>query len=129
MKRAIRRAVAAVCVLPWLLAGCAGGSEPKPLTQEEAAQATAIPEALSDFRCDPVEDGTYSASGTVANTGDEPVDVTVTVYVGPADGQPRPASSTTLGGVKAGESSRFDLTGIPVGGDPADCHVQVLRLP
>lgn len=112
------------------MGGCGGssGSTPDPsAAPSTAATAAPAPEALSDFTCAPGADGLWAASGTISNSGDSAASFTVDVYVGPADGQERPASRTELENVQPGGSTPLAATGISAQGDPAQCHVRVLR--
>lgn len=110
--------------------GCGGSSDsdPDPSAAPSAdATAAPAPEALSGFTCAPGTDGLWSASGTISNTSDTAESFTVDVYVGPADGQERPASRTDLANVQPGGSAPLVVSGLSAQGDPATCHVRVLR--
>ena len=125
-----------------VLTACGTGSDPDPAssptaTTPKATQGTAdptppaaepagtpAPEALSRFRCEKISSG-WAATGVVANGGKSAATFRVTVYVGPADGSDRDASTRTLADVAAGGSTEFRLEKIPAEG--STCHVQVLR--
>lgn len=124
------RALALVALLA--LGGCGGGSaEPGPSATPSASvpadqQGTPAPQALSDLSCAATDQGTWTATGALANDADQPVTYRVTAYVGPADGVPRRGVGTTVESVEADESARFEITGIPPHGEAPTCHVQVL---
>ena len=126
-----RAAVASLLITLALgLGGCGGSSDSTPdpsAAPSTEATAAPAPEALSGFSCTPGTDGLWSASGTISNTGDEAETFTVDVYVGPADGQERPVNRTELENVQPGGSTPLAVTGISAQGDPAQCHVRVLR--
>lgn len=127
---------AAVALLV-LLAACSGGSsEPDatPTATTPAANAptnpppsgTPVPEALSDFRCEPDGAGAYTATGAVKNTAKAPATFQVTVNVGQPSPMPQAAVTKQLAKVGAGGSTTFEITGIPVVGEGGTCHVQVV---
>lgn len=110
--------------------GCGGSSDSDPdPSAAPSAEATVAPapEALSDFTCAPGADGLWAASGTISNTDDEAESFTVDVYVGPADGQERPVNRTELENVQPGGSAPLAVSGLAAQGEPATCHVRVLR--
>ncbi|MEG9227540.1 hypothetical protein [Aeromicrobium sp. Sec7.5] len=110
--------------------GCGGSSDSDPdpsAAPSTEATAAAAPEALSEFTCAPGQDGLWSASGTITNTSDEAESFSVDVYVGPADGQERPVNRTELENVQPGGSAPLAVSGLSAQGDPATCHVRVLR--
>ena len=112
------------------LGGCGGSSDSDPdpsAAPSTEATAAPAPEALSGFTCAPGADGLWSASGTISNTSDESESFTVDVYVGPADGQERRASRTEMENVQPGGSTPLAIGGLTAQGDPATCHVRVLR--
>ncbi len=125
-----RSALLAPVVTAVLLAVAACGSgdsgDPDPTPSVTATVAPA-PEALSGVRCEPGADGLWSAAGTVSNDQDEAASYTVEVYVGPADGQERPAHQVRLEKVQPGESTPLSITGVASGGDPATCHIRLTR--
>lgn len=110
--------------------GCGGSSDGDPdpsAAPSTDATAAPAPEALSEFTCAPGADGLWSASGTISNTSDAAESFTVDVYVGPADGQERPANRTELENVQPGGSAPLAVSGVSAQGDPATCHVRVQR--
>ncbi|GAA1743710.1 hypothetical protein [Aeromicrobium alkaliterrae] len=124
-------ALAAVLTAGLALGACSGssgsgGTDPSATPSAEATAAPA-PEALSGFSCTAGADGLWTATGTISNTGDSPASYTVDVYVGPADGQERPANRAAVDGVQPGGSTPVQVAGVAAQGEPATCHVRVLR--
>ncbi|MCK5892237.1 MAG: hypothetical protein P1U38_13305 [Aeromicrobium sp.] len=107
--------------------GSSGGGPDPSATPSGEATSSAAPEALSNFSCVPGEDGLWSATGTISNSGDEAESFTVDVYIGPADGQERPVNRTELANVQPGGSTPLSVSGLAAQGEPATCHVRVLR--
>lgn len=125
----MRRLVVITCTVLALAAGCGGGgddAEDEP-TAAPTPTTTAAPEALSGLQCADAGDGTLTVTGVITNAGDEPADYTIAVYVGPADGTERPATETVLEAVQPDGSAPLEITGVSPQGDPATCHVRVLR--
>lgn len=121
------------------LAGCGGSDGPatRPTTSATAARepaqstiapptGTPVPEALSQFRCDPDGAGTFQASGTVENATKAKVTFQVTVYVGDPQDVPSSAKTKQLAGVAGGGSVEFQIDKIPAPAEGGTCHVQVL---
>jgi hypothetical protein len=120
------------------LGACSGSEEPAASsTTTPAAQAAGaptiapptgdpVPEALSQFRCDPDGAGTYQASGVLANSTKAKVTFQVTVYVGEATGAPASAKTEEVPKVAGGGSIKFVIDKIPAPADGGTCHVQVL---
>ncbi|WP_229054346.1 hypothetical protein [Aeromicrobium sp. Leaf350] len=133
----MRRPVLSVPALTVVLAGvlalgaCSGssgsGGSDASSTPSAAATAAPAPEALSGFSCVAGADGLWTATGTISNDTDAPASYTVDVYVGPADGQERPANRAAVENVQAGESTPVQIAGVTAQGDPNECHVRVLR--
>lgn len=131
--------IAAVGLLV-LLAACGSGSAgpaTAPSTTPVAATGivqttitptgTPVPEALSQFRCEPDGEGTYAASGVLANDAKATTTFQVTVYVGvPIAGQ-QPAKTKQVPKVAGGGSVDFKLFKIPATAEGGTCHVQVLK--
>lgn len=125
----MRRLVVTACAVLVLAAGCGGGgdeSSDEP-TASPTPTTTAAPEALSGLQCADAGDGTLTVTGVITNSGDEPADYTVAVYVGPADGAERRATEQVLESVQPDGSTPVEITGVAPQGDPATCHVRVLR--
>ncbi|MFT4300023.1 MAG: hypothetical protein QM597_10350 [Aeromicrobium sp.] len=113
------------------MSACGGGRDAQPdasNTPTAEATATPAPEALSGFRCQAGDDGTWTASGTLANSGSEAASYGVDLYVGPADGQERPVAHQDFENVQPGGSVPIEFPGLSAQGDPATCYVRVLRL-
>lgn len=120
------------------LGACSGSDEPAasatttPAAQPAASPTIApptgdpVPEALSQFRCDPDGAGTYQASGVLANSTKGTVTFQVTVYVGEAAGAPASAKTKEVPKVAGGGSIEFTIDTIPAPADGGTCHVQVL---
>lgn len=139
------RAAAVIGVLAFTLAGCSsiGGDDPPPTPETKDSKSgstdgplqidggTAAPEALTDFECAPVDDGDWSAVGSLENTGSTPADYRVTVVVGPADAPSGTGRELTVAGVPADGSTTFRTHRLPtLSGDTEPlCSVQVVRLP
>lgn len=134
--------LAALAVLvSGLVSGC-GGSDAGEASAEARAAAsaqpgdelvaaedgTAVPEALTSFRCRADGDDVWNASGTVANTTKQPLAYQVTVQVGPATDD-APAKSIALEEVAAESSATFTIAELPTTGTEGPCRVQVLALP
>jgi hypothetical protein len=85
-----------------------------------------VPEALSQFRCDPDGAGTFQASGVVENAAKGKVTFQVTVYVGEPQAVPQSAKTKQLAGVAGGGSIPFEIYKIPAPPAGGTCHVQVL---
>lgn len=131
--------IAAVALLV-LLAACGRGADaPSTTASTTPAAATGIvqttitpsgvpvPEALSQFRCEPDGTGTYTASGVLANDGKAATTFQVTVYVGvPIAGQQQ-AKTKQLAKVAGGGSVDFTIFKVPATADGGTCHVQVLE--
>lgn len=119
------------------LGGCSGDDAREQATQarEAAAEAdaavpadaTAVPEALSDFRCETDEDGSWFAAGTVANTTTMPLDYRVTVQVGPG-GDDVAAAAVDLEGVEPEADADFLLDELPAAGSDGPCRAMVVAL-
>lgn len=120
------------------LAACSGSDEPTaaatttPAAQPAGSPTIApptgdpVPEALSQFRCDPDGAGTFVASGVLANATKAKVTFQVTVYVGQASGAPASAKTKEIPKVAGGGSIAFTIDTIPAPADGGTCHVQVL---
>jgi hypothetical protein len=142
----LRTFVAGALVLA--LAGCGGGdpeakaskTEVKKVAMDGAlprvAEGTPVPEALSDFRCEPDDpstgsgrsEGQWSASGVVSNGTDRPVTFQVTVHVGPVDGQTAKAQTRRVSSVQQNGSVGFELDELDARSADGPCHVQVVAL-
>ena len=130
---------AAVALL-LLLAACGrGADEPAAAPTTSPVAATGIvqttitptgepvPEALSQFRCEPDGAGAYTASGVLANDAKAATTFQVTVYVGlPIAGQ-QPAKTKQVPKVAGGGSVDFKLFKVPAAAEGGTCHVQVLK--
>ncbi|MFT4188833.1 MAG: hypothetical protein QM621_09665 [Aeromicrobium sp.] len=110
------------------LGACGGGSgasgDPTPTA---TATSSAAPEALSNLSCAAGSDGLWNATGVIENSGDEPASFTVDVYIGPVDGAERLAQRTRVENIQPGGAAPLEVTGLSAQGDPASCHVRVLR--
>jgi hypothetical protein len=134
----LRTLVAGALVLA--LAGCGGGDpeakaskpEVKKVAMDGAlprvADGTPVPEALSDFRCEPDDQGQWSASGVVGNGTDQPLTFQVTVHVGPVDGQTAQAQTRRVSSVQPNGSVGFEFDELDARSADGPCHVQVLAL-
>jgi hypothetical protein len=121
-----------------VVAACGGSDEPTTAqTSTPAADPAAVPtiapptgdpvpEALSQFRCEPDGAGTFTAMGVLKNSTKASVDFQVTVYVGPAEGSPASAKTKEIPTVKGGGSVEFTVDTVPAPPDGGTCHVQVL---
>lgn len=92
------------------------------------AEGSSMPEALSDFRCERDDEGTWSASGAVTNRTSKPVSFQVTVHVGTPDGGSQPATTRRISSVQKNGSVGFELDKIKTPTADGRCHVQVLAL-
>lgn len=120
-----------------VLGGCSGDDARERATQarEAAAEAdaavpadaTAVPEALRDFRCEPDEDGSWFAAGTVRNSTTMQLDYRVTVQVGPG-GDDVAAAAVDLEGVEADGTADFLLDELPAAGSDGPCRAMVVAL-
>lgn len=130
----------AAVVLLLLLAAC-GKSADEPATTPSTTPVAAsgivqttitptgtpIPEALSQFRCEPDGAGTYTASGILANDSKAAATFQVTVYVGlPIAGQQQ-AKTKQVPKVAGGGSVDFKIFKVPAAAEAGTCHVQVLK--
>lgn len=126
------------------VSACGGGSDeptdPTPTPEKTAAgsgtptaeptpsavelSGTPAPEALSKFRCEEVDSG-WAAAGLLTNDSKESVNFQVTVYIGPADGTDREATTQRFAKVAAGGSMDFKFE--KISNDGSECHVQVLK--
>ena len=139
------RSVVAVAVIAGAVAGCSSSAseqpdEPSPSTGEKSAQkdasgpvkvngGTAAPQSLSDFECEPDDDGRWSASGTLTNEKDEAADFRVTIVVAPPGTPSATARRITLPDVPSGKSEKFSAKRLPATtGDEPVCSVQVALL-
>jgi hypothetical protein len=128
----MRRTALLVPVLAAVLGVTACGGSSAPQGSEDApspaptSTATPAPEALTGFSCVPGADGLWVATGSLTNATDAATTYTVDVYVGPADGQERPANRTEYPDVQPGGSTAVQIGGIAAQGEPATCHVRVL---
>ena len=137
--------VLAVALL-FVLAACGGGgSEPAPqetttASTSEAPAGTvpttappttspkgkAVPEVLSDFRCEQDAAGVWNASGVLSNGTKSKATYQVTVYIGQATGGDERAKTKQVPSVAAGGSVEFTMSKIPAPKEGGPCHVQVL---
>jgi hypothetical protein len=122
-----------------VLAACGGAAEKAtpdasttPANQPVASPTiapptgTPVPEALSQFRCDPDGAGTYQATGVVKNSSKQKVDFQVTVHVGEPSATPQSAMTQRVPNVAARASAEFSIATIPAPAEGGTCHVQVL---
>jgi hypothetical protein len=127
----------AVTLLVVLAACSRGSSEPSEPTKSTPTPGvvkpsnppptgTPVPEALSDFRCEPDGAGTYTATGAVANRTKAVATFQVTVNVGQPSGTPQAAMTKQLPKIRPGGSATFEIVKIPVAAEGGTCHVQVV---
>lgn len=120
-----------------VLGGCSGEDARERATQarEAAAEAdaavpadaTAVPEALRNFRCETDDDGSWFAAGTVKNSTTMRLDYRVTVQVGPG-GDDVAAAAVDLEGVEADATADFLLDELPATGSDGPCRAMVVAL-
>ncbi|MFL6090695.1 MAG: hypothetical protein ACJ71Z_11195 [Aeromicrobium sp.] len=127
-----RMALLSVLVVPALLAGCASGQAPEPKKtpplgpmKPQVGPGTLMTDALTEARCTADGTGAWSASGVVKNTTKKALAFDVTIYVGPSDGQSRPAHVTHVDKVQAGKSAPWSAPAVEAGDPAGPCHIQV----
>jgi hypothetical protein len=126
-----------------LVSGCGGGGDdaetgPTDATTTATTATTATPPPLdgedasgdlSDFVCEPDDDGTWDASGVLTPSAARPGDYSVTVVVtGPDEGS-APGRRRVLVGLEPGVAAEFEVPDVPASGaGDLTCQVQVVRL-
>lgn len=131
--------IAAVALLVLLAACGRGADEPATTSSTTPAAAhgivqatiapsgTPVPEALSQFRCEPDGAGTYTASGVLANSAKTATTFQITVYVGAPVAGHQQAKTKQVSKVAAGGSVDVKLFKVPAPVEGGTCHVQVLK--
>jgi hypothetical protein len=125
------------------LAACGGGgsgdaADPPTTPSQSASPSSRTPPSstvdasadLSDFVCEPDEDGEWSASGVITNPSARSADYRVTVVVAEGPGVSIPGKRRVLTDVAPGAPEPFDIKALPAAGaTDSTCQVEVLQLP
>ncbi len=122
---------------------CGGGGDDPAATPDTASPSasTPAPDAesavgskvdaaadLSEFVCEPDDDGEWNASGEITNSSGEAADFRVTVVVSDGPGASLAGKRRTLPQLAPEASEPFDIERLPsVDDTDATCQVQVLR--
>jgi hypothetical protein len=102
---------------------------PTPTATVSTGTGKPAPQDLTSFRCERDSKGRWNAVAVVSNGTKKAQDYQITVHVGPAEGEPSPARTQSVGRVNAGGSVTVRVLKIPAQATDGPCQVQLLATP
>jgi hypothetical protein len=128
----VRLAFLSALIAPLLIAGCGAAPKIAPKPTPSAGQVPAqigpgsvMTEALTEAHCVDDGKGTWAANGVLKNTTKEARAFDVRIYIGPPDGQRRPAHVVHTGKIPADKSAPWSVPAVASESPAGPCHIQV----